>query len=694
MKQKRKNVFRLSGIIMAFLMTVTSCEMAFAATPRATSMKLEKAEGSVTLTTQNGTKRKISEGMRLYNGNILETKKSSYAYISLDSSKAVKLDASSKAVLKQNGKKLELLVKSGQLFFNVKKPLKKDESMNVRTSTMVTGIRGTCGIVEIVSTELSRLYLLEGKVSFGGKNPVTVVGGQIATVKMKTTVVKDITVENMKETDIPLFAIEEVVGDPVLKEKIEDTTELSVEKMEDYLEESKEETPGEPGTPSEPDTPSKPSTPSSPENPGGSGGTGSSDGPGSSGGSGSSTEPGGSGDSSVAQTTLTEKKISAEKVTTAFQTYDKVTVAKGASLLLSGSAIVIEKGKQLVIEAVAEASLWPDSGIQILSEDGLKVSGMVISTGNITLGDENGAKGSMEVDSDARVVSEAVKVYQGSSITNNGIIDIGSMESAGAITNNSLIKLNKAYTNTGSGTYTDNGQGILISNQESALPAEKLMAVGTGSQSAKVKTQYYYADSLTETGQGYLSYSADVNQASTAARSAAQANTNVSPDYIESWEFQKSVSVPEGHTVTLTGSMLDLGINEITVQGTLICNDLVSVSGSGTAVIRMAGGNLELNRTNVDSSSATALILKNTNTTNGYVIDVVDTGTGGIKWNDMQLQIRSGAGIEFTIKGMENTNDVVSWKGAEGYVKLPDNSQICPSEDSCAISLSATETGN
>ena len=67
---------------------------------RATTMKLEKTTGTVTLKTQNGTARKITGGMRLYNGNTLQTGADSYAYVSLDSSKAVKMDENSQATLR------------------------------------------------------------------------------------------------------------------------------------------------------------------------------------------------------------------------------------------------------------------------------------------------------------------------------------------------------------------------------------------------------------------------------------------------------------------------------------------------------------------------------------------------------------------------------------------------------------------
>lgn len=240
---KKCKTARVCSMILAFLMVCCPCSPVSAATARATTMKLESTTGTVTLKSQNGAARKITKGMRLYNGNTIETAASSYAYISLDSSKAVKLDAGTKASLRQNGRRLELFVKSGKLFFDVKSPLGSSESMNVRTSTMVTGVRGTCGIVEVISSEVSQLHLLEGKVTFTttnaetGKQETTIVtGGQTATIEKVTKNTEDITVEAMSEEKVPLFAIEEVVKDRRLQEKIENTTSLRVEKMADYME--------------------------------------------------------------------------------------------------------------------------------------------------------------------------------------------------------------------------------------------------------------------------------------------------------------------------------------------------------------------------------------------------------------------------------------------------------------------------
>lgn len=262
---KKITIRRICCVALACVLILFPVTPASAATARATTMKLEKTEGTVSLKTQNGTARKISNGMRLYNGNTLKTQKYSYAYINLDNTKAVKLDQSSFATLRQSGRQLELLVKSGKLFFNVSKPLKNKESMNVRTSTMVTGIRGTCGVVEYLTSTKSKLYLIEGKVTLGtGENAVVVEGGQTATVILQEKsasgdaerpgeeqpgdkddtpkeMEQKITVEKLTEETIPSVALPEIVNDPVLQEKIEQITDLQMDKIEEALEQFEKE---------------------------------------------------------------------------------------------------------------------------------------------------------------------------------------------------------------------------------------------------------------------------------------------------------------------------------------------------------------------------------------------------------------------------------------------------------------------
>ena len=445
MRKRNRTNRRFLAVLLAVLTVVTVCNPTYAATARATTMRLEKTEGTVKLKTANGTARKISQGMRLFNGYTIETAKESYAYISLDDSKAVKLDVSSKVALRQKNKQLELLVKSGQLFFNVSTPLTDEETMNVRTGTMVTGIRGTCGVVKVVSKDVSKLYLLEGKVSFGGENPVTVYGGQIATVQ-KDVVVEAPTVKvtDMTETDIPIFAIQEVLEDPVLQEKIEKTTDLSVEKMEEHLEEilgdeTEEENPEEGNKEEEKPTEENPVVPSNPSGP--------------------TPTPDLTGQVTVDQ--LVEK----------WKTFDAVTIAQGGSLNVTGTeTVTVEEGKTLTVEEGATLNLTQGATLSVQSATGMVIHGEVTGDGTIN-------------------------VKAGSSLTNNGTIagaDL-TVASDATVTNNGLITLTGTYG--GEGAYSAGDNGLLICNTKSDSAALESKYLAVAEQNDTV-LHCFYADYL------------------------------------------------------------------------------------------------------------------------------------------------------------------------------------------------------
>ena len=74
---KRTKAGRLLSFLMSVLLVISAAVPVQAATARATTMKLEKMVGSVSVKTQSGSARKISEGMRLYNGNTVKTAKAS-----------------------------------------------------------------------------------------------------------------------------------------------------------------------------------------------------------------------------------------------------------------------------------------------------------------------------------------------------------------------------------------------------------------------------------------------------------------------------------------------------------------------------------------------------------------------------------------------------------------------------------------
>lgn len=139
----------------------------------AASMRLSRTEGTVSVVNTNGKNISLIENMKLYDGYGVETQQTSYAWITLDDTKAVKMDAVSAVKIQQKGKKLELLLNAGSLFFDVKEALKEDEVLNIRTSTMVTGIRGTSGIVRVIDDKHSQITILDGQVQTFVADPVS-----------------------------------------------------------------------------------------------------------------------------------------------------------------------------------------------------------------------------------------------------------------------------------------------------------------------------------------------------------------------------------------------------------------------------------------------------------------------------------------------------------------------------------------
>ena len=637
MKMKRTKAGRLLSFLMSVLLVISAAVPVQAATARATTMKLEKTVGSVSVKTQSGSARKISEGMRLYNGNTVKTAKASYAYISLDSSKAVKLDEKSKTTLRQKNKKLELLLKSGKLFFNVSTKLKDDESMNVRTSTMVTGVRGTCGVVENISSDSSKLYLLEGQVSLGGKNPVTVHGGQMATVQASAS--GGIVVETMKETDIPKFAIEEVLKDPALQKRIEDTTDLSVEKMEQYLnsesDASEEEKPEEPSGPSN-TTPSNPSNPdtSKPEE----------------------KEP--------TKVELTGTNGTAQNLQDALDNGDIVTIAAKAEVRVNaGETVTVGQDKKLVIGSGATLYLASGSCLQVQGKEGLQLDGTIEGSrgyGTIQLGSSDGAvKGEILINTSGAIRAEQINLNN-ATLENHGLIDIGSMENKGqaAIVNGGLIKLKNAYTNTGAaiGTYTGTKTGVLISNDKStAMPENACMAqaVNNGTVSV-IKERWFYATHLNATMEKYMNVGQDDG--------FVREDTD--------WYFCRDVVVDGDITLSDMRATLNEHSIQIESGNSLTLTNAGEITGHGEALIKMKGGTLTLDATGNAGNAGTAATSRclNNSDSTGYVIAVEQPST--LNWTDKDLVLQSKGSLGQIIQGLDVSNPnqcTAAWVNTSGY---------------------------
>ncbi len=155
-------------VLLAALLAGLGLAAIAAESAKGGTIRLEENSGTVSVVNASGKAQTVRSSMRLYNGYKVSTGTKSEAYISLDDSKVVKLDASTKVDVKQSGKQLEVSLSSGKLFFNVTRPLKADETLNITSSTMVTGIRGSYGWV--TPTEVG---LMHGHVTVTCRNPYT-----------------------------------------------------------------------------------------------------------------------------------------------------------------------------------------------------------------------------------------------------------------------------------------------------------------------------------------------------------------------------------------------------------------------------------------------------------------------------------------------------------------------------------------
>lgn len=193
-----------------------------------TSVKLARAEGDVSVLDEKDRELEPAEDMSLYSGYQMSTSRESYSWINLDNTKLAKMDQNSDIQIQKFGKRLEVLVNSGSLFFHVTEPLEADETMNIRTSTMAVGIRGTCGWVESGQQGLMLVHILEGTVECSITDPESgqvwrqaVSGGETAVLEMKNGQ-GEITVEKFREDEIPPFVTEELEKEECLYQEIKE----------------------------------------------------------------------------------------------------------------------------------------------------------------------------------------------------------------------------------------------------------------------------------------------------------------------------------------------------------------------------------------------------------------------------------------------------------------------------------------
>lgn len=216
---------RILALILALSLLLTSC----GGGTSATTMHLRKTEGTVGVSDGEGKDIALRDG--LYSGYRVDTQSESYAWIDLDSVKLAKLDEDSEIAITKEDRKLDIEVKSGSLFFNVAQPLADDESMNIRTSTMALGIRGTCGWVVSNGDRGAQVFLLEGTAeaqATATRERVQVSAGEMVEVTVSESGETEITVYPFAEEYIPPFVLTDLENDDALSAAILEASGLDV----------------------------------------------------------------------------------------------------------------------------------------------------------------------------------------------------------------------------------------------------------------------------------------------------------------------------------------------------------------------------------------------------------------------------------------------------------------------------------
>lgn len=440
---------RILSIVMTLVLLWGLTMPAAAAAAVGTTLRLEKTEGTVTVESASGKSLSLRNGMRLYSGTKIKTSEGSYAYISLDSGKAVKLGASSESEVRKSGKKLELNLLSGELFFDVTVPLEKDESLNIRTSTMVTGVRGTSGYAVVYDCYHSEIVLLEGHLTVHrtlgstGRSMVEINGGEKAIAAPLREEQNDqiqLTVESVKEESVPGFVAVEVKDDLNLQDRIDKNSPLSVPKIigdaqqrleadEKQAAEAAKETQKKLDEQKKEEEKSKPVQvfESSGVQTGGGGG----------GGGAAPSKPAPEEitlHGNIRSKDLKEALDQAKRVILANDvvlTVDEdVEIPAGKTVTMqSGAKATVETGKTMAVTGTMNmkngSSLTNNGEFAINSTNSLHLGGTFTNMGGLSVGTKDGSKaGLLELNAGGELINRShVNVYAGSTLRNAGTID-------------------------------------------------------------------------------------------------------------------------------------------------------------------------------------------------------------------------------------------------------------------------------
>ncbi len=239
-KKKKKIIAIIAAIVLILAAVIGFFIWNSAIT--AVTMRIQRLVGTVNLYNENGSEQSLREKMRLGAGQTVTTAGESLIMVSLDDTKLMTMEETSKAEIKTRGKKLLFDLIEGNLFFNVTEKLADNESFDITTTTMVCGIRGTSAYVGRDPKSHEILMTTDGLVHVVATNPrtkesleVDVPAGQKITIYLDDEAEGDKTIsivmEPFKEEDLPSMALDTIRKSPALMDRIAKATGFSTKKL-------------------------------------------------------------------------------------------------------------------------------------------------------------------------------------------------------------------------------------------------------------------------------------------------------------------------------------------------------------------------------------------------------------------------------------------------------------------------------
>ena len=223
--------------LLALILTLALCGSALADSYDANTMRLLRYQGDVEIYDPSGMPRFVLENVRFASGEAMQTGTNGQASVGLDDSKIVTLDASSRVEFMQESGHIKLNLTEGTLFLDVQEKLDENESLDIQTTTMTVGIRGTIVFLtagtDRAGAAVTTLGVLEGTAQIdytdtsGAHRLLPVPAGQRVSVQDPSEGRAGVTpvISEMNSQDIEGFVIEQVLSSESLVQRVTDGSE-------------------------------------------------------------------------------------------------------------------------------------------------------------------------------------------------------------------------------------------------------------------------------------------------------------------------------------------------------------------------------------------------------------------------------------------------------------------------------------